>query len=261
MFKNKRILVLGVANEKSIAWGIAEALHREGAELALTYANDALKKRVEPLAREINQELVLPCDVQSEKDLDALTEELAKRWGRVDGLVHAVAYARKEDLNGPFSLTSREGFNLAMEVSVYSLIALCRRLAPLFTPGAASVITLSYLGAQRVVPHYNVMGVAKAALEASVRYLAAELGAQGVRVNAISAGPIKTLAALGIPGFRDMLARFEETAPLRRTVTQEDVAGAALYLLGRLSQGVTGEVTYVDCGFNTVGVSPGSGGA
>ena len=253
MFDGKKLLILGVANEKSIAWGIAERLRRSGAELAFTYPNEALKKRVAPLAASLDSRLVLPCDVQSDAELDSLFGELAASWGELDGVVHAVAYARKEELSNPFSQTTRDGFALALDISVYSLIAVARRAAPLMKRGG-SIVTLSYLGAQRVVPNYNVMGVAKAALEASVRYLAADLGACGIRVNAVSAGPLKTLAASGIPGFRELLGRFEAAAPLRRGVTQEDVAGAALYLLGPLGSGVTGETTYVDCGFNTLGV-------
>ena len=255
MFKGKRILILGVANEKSIAWGIAEALRREGAELAFTYPNEALQKRLVPLAESVGCTNLFPCDVQSDGELDALFDQLSSRWDTLDGVVHSVAYARKEELAAPLSHTTRAGFALAMDVSVFSLLAVAKRAAPLLAKaGGGSILTLSYLGGQRVVPNYNVMGVAKAALETAVRYLAEELGVSGTRVNAISAGPIKTLAASAIPGFRDLLGRFEQAAPLRRTVTLEDVAGSALYFLGPLSSGVTGEITFVDCGFNTLGV-------
>lgn len=253
MFAGKRILVLGVANERSIAWGITEALHREGAELALTYVNEAIEKRVRPLAESINCQVVLPCDVQRDSDLDSLFSELESRWGRLDGIVHSLAFADREDLQRPFAQTSREGFRLALDVSAYSLIALCGRAEKLMPQGGA-VLTLSYLGAQRVVENYNIMGIAKAALEASVRYLASDLGQKNIRVNAISAGPIKTLAASGIPHFKDMLSAFAQRAPLRRNVTQEDVAQAALFYLSGMSAGITGEITFVDCGFNVLGV-------
>lgn len=253
MFAGKKILVLGVANKKSIAWGISEALHQQGAELGFTYLNEALEKRVRPLAEEIGAETVLPCDVQSDEELDNLFSELKSRWGKIDGVVHSVAFADKEDLANPFSQTTRAGFQLAMDISAYSLIAVAGRAAELMTEGG-SIITMSYLGAERVVKNYNVMGVAKAALECSVRYLAADLGPKNIRVNGISAGPIKTLAASGIPNFRELLAQFAEYSPLQRNVTQEDVAGTALYFLSNLSAGVTGEVTYVDAGFNKMGI-------
>lgn len=253
MFDGKKVLILGVANEKSIAWGIAQALHREGAELAFTYVNEAIEKRVRPLAESLNCKNVLPCDVASDADLDNLFAELKGRWGVLDGVVHSVAYAERDDLQNRFSKTSRNGFRLALDVSAYSLIAVAGRAAEIMTNGGA-ILTLTYLGAQRVVTNYNVMGVAKAALEASVRYLAADLGTNNVRVNAISAGPIKTLAASGIPHFRELLQVFAERAPLKRNVSQEDVANTALYYLGGLSNGVTGEVTFVDCGFNIMGL-------
>ena len=253
MFKDKKILVLGVANELSIAWGIAEELHRQGAEIALAYAHEAIERRIKPLAERIGSPLVLRCDVQADSDLDALFSTLKQSWGRLDGVVHSIAYAERADLQGSFSNTSRSGFHLAMDVSVYSLIAVARRAKELMSEGGA-LITLTYLGSERVVPNYNVMGVAKAALECSVRYLAADLGEQDVRVNAISAGPIKTLAASAIPQFKGMLSRFAEIAPLKRNVTQADVAQTALYLLGPLSSGVTGEVLYVDCGFSRMGI-------
>jgi enoyl-[acyl-carrier protein] reductase I len=253
MFDGKKILVLGVANDRSIAWGMAESLHREGAQLAFTYLNEALGRRVRPLAEGIGCNNVYPCDVQSDEQLDALFACIQDDWGTLDGVVHSLAYADKEDLSNRFVNTSRSGFQLALDVSAYSLVAVAQRALPLMSENGGSLVTLTYLGAERVVPNYNIMGVAKAALEASVRYLAADLGEFNIRVNAISAGPIKTLAASGIPQFRDMLAAFAEKAPLRRNVTQDDVANTGLYLLGPLSRGVTGEVLYVDCGFNIMG--------
>lgn len=258
MFSGKKFLILGVANERSIAWGIAQALHKQGAELAFTYVNEAIEKRVRPLAEGLVSSgmgncAVLPCDVQSDEAIDNLFVELKSRWGQLDGVIHSVAFAEREDLQRSFCETSREGFRLALDVSAYSLIAVARRARELMTEGG-SIITLSYLGAERVVTNYNVMGVAKAALEASVRYLASDLGAKGIRVNAISAGPIKTLAASGIPHFKELLAAFAEKAPLKRNVSQEDVANTALYFLGPWSSGVTGEITYVDCGFNIMGI-------
>ena len=253
MFDGKRILVLGVVNDRSIAWGIAEALHREGARVAFNYLNEALERRVRPLAESLGCSTVYPCDVQSDEQLDAMFSRIKEDWGTIDGIVHSLAFADKEDLSNRFVNTSRSGFHLALDVSAYSLIAVARRALPLMSENGGSIMTLTYLGAERVVPNYNVMGVAKAALEASVRYLAADLGECNIRVNAISAGPIKTLAASGIPQFRDMLAAFAEKAPLRRNVTQEDVANTGLYLLGPLGKGVTGEVVYVDCGFNIMG--------
>ena len=254
MFAGKKILLLGVANERSIAWAISQALKREGAELILTYPNEAIEKRLRPLADSLGCCAVLPCNVQSDEDLDGLFREIKRRWDRLDGVVHSVAYAEREDLQKPFSQLSREGFRVALDVSAYSLVAVSRRASELMRPEGGAVVTLSYLGAGRVVPNYNVMGVAKSALESSVRYLAADLGAQKIRVNAISAGPIKTLAASGIPGFREMLTAFAEKAPLKRNVELEDVANTALYLLGPLSSGVTGETLYVDCGFNIMGI-------
>lgn len=253
LFTGKKVLIFGVANERSIAWGIAEHLHREGAQLCLTYMNEAIEKRVRPLAESVGPALVLPCDVQSDGDLDKLFAELGERWGTLDGVVHSVAFADKEDLSRGFSQTTREGFRLALDVSAYSLIAVAGRAAPLMKDGGA-IITLTYLGAQRVVSNYNIMGVAKAALECSTRYLAGELGAMNIRVNALSAGPIKTLAASGIPHFRELLAAFAEKAPLKRNVSQEDVAKTALFYLSPMSSGITGETTFVDCGFNIMGV-------
>jgi enoyl-[acyl-carrier protein] reductase I len=253
MFDGKKVLVLGVANDRSIAWGIAEALHREGATLAFNYLNEALERRVRPLADSIGCKNVYPCDVQSYEQIDTLFETIKKEWGTIDAVVHSLAFADKEDLSNRFVNTTRAGFQLALDVSAYSLIAVAKRALPLMAEKGGSIVTLTYLGAERVVPNYNVMGVAKAALEASVRYLASDLGQHNIRVNAISAGPIKTLAASGIPEFRSMLAAFAEKAPLKRNVTTEDVGNTGLYLLGPLSSGVTGEVVYVDCGFNVMG--------
>lgn len=252
-FSGKNVLVLGVANDKSIAWSITKAVHEAGGKVALTYVNEAIEKRVRPLASSIGCELVLPCDVQDDKAMSALASHLQEAWGRVDCVVHSVAYAEREDLQNRFVQTTREGFRKALDVSAYSLISVLQALHPLFTNGG-SVITMTYLGSERVVQNYNVMGVAKAALECCVRYLAADLGSSGIRVNALSAGPIKTLAASGIPQFRQMLAEFAEKAPLKRNVSLEDVANTAAYLLSDLSSGVTGEVLYVDCGFNTMGM-------
>lgn len=249
LLEGKRGLIFGLANNKSIAWGISQKCHEQGASLGFTYINDALEKRVRPLAESLSSELILPCDVQSDEQLDAVFAEVEKAWGSLDFVVHAVAFASGEDLKKPFIETSRAGFQLALDVSAYSLVAMARRAAGLMKSGG-SIITLSYLGAEKVVTNYRVMGVAKAALEACVRELAVDLGQNNVRINAISAGPIKTLAASGIPGFRELLGRFEERAPLRRTATQEDVGNSALYFLSELSGAVTGETHYVDCGFN-----------
>ncbi len=251
LMKGKRGVIFGVANDKSIAWGTAQKLHEHGAELAFTYLNEALEKRVRPLAEGIGSEIILPCDVTSDEQIEAVFAELEKRWGKLDFVVHSVAFANRDDLKNPFSQTSREGFHLAMDISAYSLIPMVRHAAPLMKDGG-SVVTMTYLGAVRAVPQYNVMGVAKAALESSVRYLAAELGEKKIRVNAISAGPIKTLAASGIGDFKKKLHVMEERSPLKRTVTQEEVGSSALYLLSDLATGVTGEVHYVDGGFSIV---------
>jgi enoyl-[acyl-carrier protein] reductase I len=249
LLEGKKGVILGLANERSIAWGIAQACHDQGAQLAFSYLNEALEKRVRPLAASIGSELVLPCDVQKDAEIESFFAEIKKAWGTVDFVVHSVAFASGDDLKGRFLNTTRSGFQLAMDVSAYSLIAVSREAAPLMTNGG-SIITLSYLGAVQVVPNYRVMGVAKAALEAAVRELAADLGSQGVRVNAISAGPIKTLAAAGIADFRSLLTTFETRAPLKRNTTTEDVGKSSLFLLSDLGQGVTGETLYVDCGFN-----------
>ena len=251
LLEGKRGVILGVANDKSIAWGIAQKLAEQGAELAFTYLNDALERRVRPLAESLGSNLILPCDVGSDAEIENLFGELEKQWGGLDFVVHSVAFANRDDLKKPFSQTSREGFALAMDISAYSLVAVSRYAAPLMKEGG-SILTLSYLGAQRAVPNYNVMGVAKAALEASVRYLAAEMGPAGIRVNAISAGPIKTLAASGIGQFKEKLRLMDDHAPLRRTVTQEEVGKSAVYFVSDLGTGVTGEVHFVDAGFNVV---------
>ncbi len=238
-----------MANDKSIAWGIAQQLREAGAELAFTYLNEALEKRVRPLAESLDASLILPCDVQNEEEIAAVFAEIEKQWGKIDFLVHAVAFANREDLKQPFSQTSREGFQLALDISAYSLVSLTRYALPVMNEGG-SIVAMTYLGSVRSVPAYNVMGVAKAALESSVRYLAAELGEKRIRVNAVSAGPIKTLAASGIDGFKEKLRIAEERAPLKRLVSQEDVGKASLYLLSDLAAGVTGEIHYVDGGFN-----------
>lgn len=258
----KRALIVGVASERSIAWGIAEAMHREGAELAFTYPNDKLKERVETLASSIGATIVLPLDVTVDAQLDAAFAALQREWGHLDIVIHAVAFAPREALAGSFTQsTSREAFAIAHDVSSYSLTALARGAAPLMQGRAGAILTLSYLGAVRAIPSYNVMGLAKASLEANVRFLAADLGPQGIRVNGISAGPIKTLAAAGIGGFRKMLARVAEVAPLRRNVTQQDVGNAAAFLCSDLAAGITGEILYVDGGFSTIGMSfPETGG-
>ncbi len=250
--KGKRGIIFGVANDISIAWGIAQQLHAAGAELAFTYLNEALEKRVRPLAESLGSKIILPCDVANDEQIKAVYDELEKQWGTIDFVVHAVAFANREDLKRPFSETSREGFALAMDISAYSLIPVTRYAVPLMKNGG-SVVTLTYLGAVRTIPNYNVMGVAKAALEASTRYLAAELGEQNVRVNAISAGPIKTLAASGIGQFKEKLKMMDDKAPLRRTVSQDEVGKSALYLLSDLGSGVTGEIHYVDAGYNILG--------
>lgn len=249
LLAGKKGLIVGLANQRSIAWGIAAACKEYGAELGFTYLNEALEKRVRPLAESLGSDLILPCDVQNDAEMDALFEEVGRRWGNLDFLIHSVAYAHGDDLKSPIHQTSRDGFKLALDVSAYSLIALTQRAVPLMKSGS-SIITLTYVGADKVVPHYRVMGIAKAALEASVRELAVDLGPAGIRVNAISAGPIKTLAASGIADFRALLGHFEGRAPMRRLVTIEDVGASAVYFASDLSRAVTGEIHYVDCGFN-----------
>ena len=251
----KRALIVGVATERSIAWGIAQAMHREGAELAFTYVNDKMKERVVPLAESVGSKLTMPLDVTNDAEIDATFAKLKSEWGHLDILVHAVAFAPREALAGRFVDTSREAFRIAHDVSSYSLIALARGARPLMAGRRGAVLTLTYLGAMRSIPSYNVMGLAKASLEANVRFLAADLGPEGIRVNAISAGPIKTLAAAGIAGFRKMLSQVADVAPLKRNVTLEDVGNTAAYLCSDLANGVTGEIAYVDSGFSTVGMS------
>jgi enoyl-[acyl-carrier protein] reductase I len=253
LMSGKRGLVMGVANERSIAWGIAKAAHEQGARLAFTHQGDALGKRVRPLAESLDSDFVIDADVTSEASLDAVFGALQERWGRLDFLVHAIAFSDKNELTGKYVETTRGNFLRTMEISCFSFTDLCRRAVPLMTEGG-SLLTLTYYGAERVMPHYNVMGVAKAALEASVRYLAADLGGANIRVNAISAGPIKTLAASGIGDFRYILKWNQLNSPLQRNVTIEDVGGAGVYLLSDLSAGVTGEVHHVDCGYHVVGM-------
>lgn len=253
LMSGKRGLIMGLANDKSIAWGIARALADHGAELAFSYQGDALKKRVEPLASQLGSEIVLPCDVGDMDSVDALFTELETRWGGIDFVVHAIGFSDKDELRGRYCDTSRDNFLKTMDISVYSFTAIARRAAALMKDGG-SMVTLTYYGAERVMPHYNVMGVAKAALEASVRYLAEDLGKDGIRVNGISAGPIKTLAASGIGDFRYILKWNELNSPLRRNVTIDDVGKSALYLLSDLGSGVTGETHHVDAGYHIVGM-------
>lgn len=249
----KRGLIMGVANDRSLAWGIASVCAAQGAELAFTYQGDALQKRVAPLAASVGSKHVLPCDVTDEASMDALFETLRKEWGEIDFLVHAIAFSDKNELDGLYVNTTRDNFLRTMDISCYSFTALARRAAPLMAKGG-SLLTLSYLGAERVMPHYNVMGVAKAALEASVRYMAVDLGGKGIRVNAISAGPIKTLAASGIGDFRYILKWNEVNAPLKRNVTTTEIGNSALYLLSDLGTGVTGEILHVDAGYHAIGM-------
>lgn len=253
LMKGKKGLVMGVANDRSIAWGISKALADQGAELAFTYQGEALEKRVRPLAESVGADLLIPCDVTDESSIDAAFKKIEKEFGKLDFLVHAIAFSDKSELDGLYLDTSRDNFMRTMDISVYSFTSVCQRAVPLMKEGG-SLLTLTYYGAERVMPHYNVMGVAKAALEASVRYLAADLGPQNITVNAISAGPIKTLAASGIGDFRFILKWNEFNAPLRRNVTIEDVGNAGLFLLSDLGAGVTGEVMHVDAGYHTVGM-------
>jgi enoyl-[acyl-carrier protein] reductase I len=254
LLSGKRGVVFGVANERSIAWACAKACASEGASLAFSYLGESLRKRVEALVEAMPGSPVLPCDVSKDQEIDAFFETLSARWDRLDFLIHSVAFAQREDLRGRFMDTSRDSFAQALDISAYSLVALARRAAPLLKEGG-SIIAMTYLGSQRVVPNYNVMGVAKAALEASARYLASELGPQGVRVNCISAGPIKSLSASAIPGLRTMMDATEAAAPLRRNVTAGDVGNTAVYLLSDLSSGVSGEVLFVDSGYHAMGMT------
>lgn len=252
----KRALIVGVATDRSLAWGIAQAMHREGAELAFSYQTERLKERVEPLAASVGSRLTLPLDVADDEQIEAAFEQLRAEWGQLDIVVHAVAYAPREALTGGFvEHTSRDAFRQAHDISSYSFTALARAAQPLMQGRAGALLTLSYLGAVRSIPNYNVMGLAKASLEASVRFLAADLGPRGIRVNGLSAGPVKTLAAAGIAGFRKMLGQVAAAAPLRRNVSLEDVGNAAAFLCSDLAAGITGEIVYVDGGFSTVGLS------
>ena len=251
IMKGRRGLIMGVANDHSIAWGIAQALHRHGAELAFTYQGEAFGRRVKPLAERVGSTLVIPCDVEDLATVDAVFAELGDKWGAIDFLVHAIAYSDKAELKGKYADTTRDNFQRTMLISCFSFTEIARRAATLM-PGGGAIVTLTYGGSTRVMPNYNVMGVAKAALEASVRYLAADFGPQGIRVNAISAGPMRTLAGSGIGDARIMFNYQKRHSPLRRTVTLDDVGGAALYLLSPLSGGVTGEVHFVDSGYNII---------
>ncbi len=249
----KRGIVMGVANDRSIAWGIAKAIAKQGAEIAFTYQGEALQKRVSPLAESVGSDIVIPCDVSSDDSIDKTFNLLKEKWNSIDFLVHAIAYSDKEELKGEYVDTTRENFYKTMDISVYSFTAVAQRAAAMM-PNGGSMITLTYYGAEKVMPHYNVMGVAKAALESSVRYLAADLGDNKIRVNSLSAGPIKTLAASGIGDFRYILKWNQYNSPLRRNVTLDDVGGCGVYLLSDLSAGVTGETHHVDCGYHVVGM-------
>lgn len=253
LMAGKRGLIMGLANDKSIAWGIAKALAGAGAELAFSYQGEALKKRVDPLAAQLGSDCVIECDVSSQESLDGLFSALQERWGSLDFVVHAIGFSDKTELRGRYVDTSPSNFAMTMDISVYSFTAVCQRAAAMM-PNGGSLLTLTYYGAERVMPHYNVMGVAKAALEASVRYIAEDLGKDGIRVNAISAGPIKTLAASGIGDFRYIMKWNEYNSPLRRNVTTDDVGNSALYLLSDLGAGVTGETHHVDAGYHIVGM-------
>ena len=253
LMAGKRGLIMGVANNRSIAWGIAKALHAQGAQIAFSYQGEALKKRVEPLAAEVGSDFLVECDVTNDAAMDETFRQIKEKWGHLDFLVHAIGFSDKNELEGRYIETSSANFQLTMNVSVYSFTAVAKRAEPLMADGG-SLLTLTYYGAEKVMPHYNVMGVAKAALEASVRYLAVDLGGKGIRVNAISAGPIKTLAASGIGDFRYILKWNEYNSPLKRTVTPEEVGDSALYFLSDLSRGVTGEIHHVDAGYHVVGM-------
>ncbi len=255
--EGKRALVIGVAGNRSIAWGIARAMHRQGAEVALTYQNERLKARVEKLAAELDSDITMPCDVEFDEQIDAAFGELGKRWDSLDILVHAVAFAPREALQGDYlDALDREAFRIAHDISSYSFAAVAKAARPMMQGRNGALLTLSYLGSERTVPNYNVMGPAKASLEANVRYMAVSLGAEGIRVNAISAGPIKTLAAAGIQDFRLLLEHAESRSPLRRNVTLDDVGNAAAFMCSDLASGITGEVTYVDAGINTTAMPP-----
>jgi enoyl-[acyl-carrier protein] reductase I len=251
LMAGKRVMVFGVANDRSIAWGISRLMHEHGARLGFNYVGEALERRVRPLAESVGADIMVPCDVTSDEQVSAAFDTIRDVWGGLDVLVHSVAYADKDDLAGRFSRTTRGGFLKAMEISAYSLVHLAREAAPLMGEGG-NIVTMTYYGAEKVVENYNMMGVAKAALEACVRYLAADLGPEGIRINAVSAGPIKTLAATGVKNFRGLMSQFEERAPLRRNVSLDDVGRATLFLCSDLGSGVTGEVLHVDLGFNVL---------
>jgi enoyl-[acyl-carrier protein] reductase I len=253
LLDGKKAAIFGVANDRSIAWAISQALHAEGAELAFTFAGEILEKRVRPLAEGIGAKIILPCDVTKDDEIEKVFATLKHEWGGLDIMIHAIAFARKEDLANPFVQTSRHGFHLAMDVSAYSMVALARPAAALMEGRRGSMLTLTYMGSERVIPNYNVMGVAKAALEASVRYLAHDLGPKGIRVNAISAGPIRTLAASGIADFKEMLHHVSERAPLKRNIDAEEVGKTALFLCSDWGSAVTGEVLHVDAGYSIMG--------
>lgn len=255
--QGKRALIVGLASNRSIAWGIAQAMHREGAELAFTYQNDKLKGRVDKMATELGSSIVLPCDVSSDDQINAVFSELGKEWDGLDCIIHSVAFAPREELEGEYvDSVTRAGFNMAHEISSYSFVALAQAGQKMMEGRNGALLTLSYLGAVRAMPNYNVMGLAKASLEANVRYMAQSLGPRGIRVNGISAGPVKTLAAAGIGNFRKMLDEVEKTAPMRRNITIEDVGNAAAFLCSDLAMGITGEITYVDSGYSTIGMRP-----
>jgi enoyl-[acyl-carrier protein] reductase I len=254
LLEGKKALIFGVANNKSIAWSIAKELHEAGAQLAFTYQGDRLESRVKALAEGVGSSMIMPCDVTQDKEIDAVFDLVNKEWNGLDILVHSIAFADKEELANPFVETSRSGFALAMDVSAYSLIALAKRAAPMMEGRDGSIITMTFYGSEKVFPNYNIMGTAKAALEANVRYLAADLGPMGIRVNAISAGPVKTLASMGIPNLRVMLDHTQKRAPLQRNVSAPEVAKTAVYLSSTMSSGVTGEIIYVDAGYNITGL-------
>ena len=254
LMAGKKGLIMGLANDKSIAWGIAQALNAQGAQIAISYQNEALEKRVQPLAAQLDKEpLLIKCDVSDSASVEACFKELGEKWGKIDFLVHAIAFSDKNQLKGRTIDTTRDNFKMTMEISCFSFLEACKYASPIMNEGGA-IVTLTYMGSERVLPNYNIMGVAKAALEASVRYAATDMGAQGVRVNAISAGPIKTLAASGIGDFRKILHWNEFNAPLQRNVTQDEVGMAALGLLSACGSGITGEVVHVDCGYHTIGM-------
>ncbi len=253
LLDGKTALIFGLANERSIAWGITQAMHREGAKIGISYAGEALERRVKPLAEQVGCKWVEECDVTKDEQIDAIAQKARSDFGQIDVLVHSIAFAGRDELSKPYYETSRAGFRTAMDISVFSLVALARSFRPILKPGS-SVICMTYYGSVKVAPHYNVMGVAKAALEASTRYLAYDLGPDKIRVNAISAGPIRTLAAAGVAGFRDMYKQFADISPLRENIGIEDVGNAAVFLASDLSKRVTGEVLYVDSGFSSVGV-------